>query len=77
MILPSKIQSISFGITYSASQILWSHFICPQISDYIPNNHCEGLNQIFSIFGATTVSAISSIPNELASDNFHDQINFD
>lgn len=65
MFLPTAVQSVSFGITYSASQAIWSHYICPELSKYISSNHCEGIKQLFSIFSGTAAAALSPLNDEL------------
>lgn len=68
MYLPTAMQGISFGITYSASQILWSHYLCPKLEEYIPSNHCNGVNQLFSIFSASAAAALSPLNHEIFGD---------
>ena len=65
MFLPTAVQSVSFGITYSASQVIWSHYLCPELINYIPVNHCEGIKQLFSIFSGTAAAALSPLNDEL------------
>lgn len=71
MSLPSNVQSISFGVTYSVNQVLWSHYICPELSNYAPVVNCQNLQQVFSIFTSTAVSALFPASSDSPVDYSH------